>query len=359
MANYKRATLFAIIAFLMAIGPSSCEQLESGEPKQQLADTECPYLSPRFSALIEESYRYCGSKNPASSFYNWMDKAYRKPKYRIFSSKQTLESFLQERNQQLNSITDPATRTRAELDLSVWAHRTIRSTIPGYNLDKGFEFYNAAARRERQCFLQSTTVSGLLQAAGVNCGVVMVCRNTQGEPTNNGHAVVMVRLSNGKDIIVDGSHRDTFVRQRGLMVRAPGYRYVTPVYDGRTGMIQYYRPIQGGGTIQPSKVNTLSYDFMRSQFWYYRGERAVGGPLAKRPSRSGLQTARKALETSVSIDPRNPLSTYMLGRVYLQQGSTTNARKTLSDAYRLYAAYGWVPESPRQYLNKANRTASK
>ena len=59
-------------------------------------------------------------------------------------------------------------------------------------------------------------IAGLAQDMGVNAGVVMVYKNIEGAPTNNGHAVALFKLAEGKDIIVDASDPIPFVEQKGL-----------------------------------------------------------------------------------------------------------------------------------------------
>src|SRR4029079_16762051 len=100
----------------------------------------------------------------------------------------------------LSKISDANERAEAEQVLGGTIHRIIKKVIPKFSLQHGFEFYQAKDLGERQCFLQSVLVSGLLQRAGIDSGVVMVYKNIAGEATNNGHAVAVARLTNGDDI---------------------------------------------------------------------------------------------------------------------------------------------------------------
>jgi hypothetical protein len=232
-------------------------------------------------------------------------------------------------------------------------HRVVKGTIPRFSLDRGFEFCNVVRYGERQCFLQAVLIAGLLQRMGVPAGIAMVYRNIQGQETNNGHAVTLVRLADGRDLIVDASDPEPFARQQGLFVRVNDYQYADPIYEGASGKIVAYRSVPGRARLAPRQVRTLDLPFIRSQFAYYRGERRTGGLLARAKTRSGLAAAEKDLRTSVAFCPRNPLAVYMLGRARLAQGRTQDARPILQRAHDLYARFGWVPPGPRQYLAAA------
>lgn len=210
----------------------------------------------------------------------------------------------------------------------------------------------------RSVLFRSVLIAGLLQAMGVDAGAVMVYKSNQGVVTNNGHAVALVKLPGKQDLIVDASDREPFPRQEGLFVKARDYRYVNPVYGKRSHKIRWYTPASGNQRIGTTQLGTLDYSFLRSQFWYYRGERAKGGLLSSHRTSKGLEAAARALRTSVKLCPRNPLSVYMLGRVYLTQGNLRQARKLLGTAYQLYSQFGWVPEDPKQYLASANQRST-
>src|SRR5207244_2849315 len=119
-------------------------------------------------------------------------------------------------------------------------------------------------------------IAGLLQSADVYAGVAMVSKNIKGLAINNAHAVTLVKLANGKDIIVDASDPEPFARQKGLFVRTRDYRYVEPAFEEDSSTILFYRAAAGGQKIETRSVRTLDYEFLRSQFAYYRGERAPG-----------------------------------------------------------------------------------
>jgi hypothetical protein len=141
------------------------------------------------------------------------------------------------------------------------------------------------------------------------------------------------------------------------MVSQDGFRYVEPVFEPRSQRIQAYRLTSGKGQITPSQVRPLDVQFLRSQFWYYRGERTPGALLSPRKTASGLARSARNLEQSLRYCPGNPLAAYMLGRAYLLQGKRGQAAATLAQAKALYGRYGWTPPGPAQYLAEARKPA--
>ncbi len=299
-----------------------------------------PYHSPAFDAFVEESFKYSNAKDP-HSFYAYMEQGYQK---RAAQTKgDTLAGFISSGKASLARFKAPAAKSSAIIDTCARLHRAIKKTIPRFSLDRGFEFANVVKYGERQCFLQSVLIAGILQKMGVDAGVVMVYRNIEGQYTNNGHAVTLVKLPDGDDIIVDASEPIPFPKHKGLFVRMPGYHYVEPNYRPDSSRISGYRVAGLSKNVSPKAVATLDMDFLKSQFWYYRGERAPGGLYTGRKSTAGLQTAAKALETSMKLCPGNPLTVFMLSRVYKAQGDAAQARALAARAMKLYSSDGWVP----------------
>ncbi len=186
----------------------------------------------------------------------------------------------------------------------------------------------------------------------------MVYKNIQGQETNNGHAVTLLKLSDGQDIVVDASEPEPFVRHKGLFGGSVSYKYVDPVYDRNSDRIAYYVNASRGTRISPAHLMPLDIDFLRSQFWFYRGERAPGGLLASVKTKEGLAESARALETSVRICPNNPLAEFSLGRVYRMQGNYQQARVSFENAYKLYQKYGWIPAGPKEYVELSRSEAS-
>jgi hypothetical protein len=314
-------------------------------------DGAYPYRGARFTQLVADSYRECGG-GEAQAFYDWLDKAYESSPVRCpGAEKLSLAELLAAKKREFAGTKDAAERARAETAFCAYLHKLVKAVIPRFSLDRGFEFANVVKYGERQCLLQSVLIVGLLQVAGVDAGAAMVYRNIQGAPSNNGHVVPVVKLANGRDILVDASDPEPFVHQRGLMVRCAGYCYVEPVYNS-ADEISGYRAAAGNKKIEPARVKTLDYDFVRSQFYFYRGERAPGGFLASNKTRAGLAESEKQLRTSVKICPSNPLSVYVLGKVCLAEGNRQEARGLFQQAYKLYSQFGWVPAGAKQSLTQ-------
>lgn len=308
-----------------------------------------PYNSRRFAFMVKESFDTCRAGN-GDVFFNWMEEAYRSSSMRL-PGKESLAfpDLLKAEKQELQAISVPSQKAQAEIALSAWLHKFVKKVIPRFSLERGFEFCNVVKCGERQCFLQSILIAGLLQEMGVDAGVAMVYRNIRGEYTNNGHAVALVKLPDGRDIIVDASDPEPFARHKGLFVRERNYRYVEPVYAKDSDAIIAYRPASGKGNILTSLVRTLDFAFIASQFWYYRGERTPGGLLSKTQTRKGLRESEIALQTSVRLNPGNPLAVFMLGRVLLAEGDVKVAKSRFGEALDLYSRYGWIPEGPKQF----------
>ncbi len=233
----------------------------------------------------------------------------------------------------------------------------MKAVIPKFSLERGFEFANTVRLGERQCLLQSVLISGVLQQLGLRSGVAMVWRNERGQESNLGHVVTVLRLTGGRDVLVDASDKSPFMRHQGLLVRdtaGPGapYRFVRPRYADDDTITAY---TAGKDVLGPAKVGLLDAAYVRSQFDYYRGERAPGGFIG--PSTpEGLTRSARFLERAVKLSPANPLATYVLGHVYRKQGRLELARRQYELAGRLYRAAGHVPAGVADALKWA-RTA--
>jgi hypothetical protein len=306
-----------------------------------------PYGSALFDDLVRESYRV-GNAGATSQFYGWLGSAYEQRGPRLPGREYLgLKELLAATHRDLSAMPPGALKDETEATICVWLHRLIQRLLPRYDLERGFEFHNAAGHGMRQCFLQSVLISSLLQAMGLDAGVVMVYRNPAGYDINNSHATVLVKLSGGRDILVDASYQEPFVRQRGLFVRCPEYRYVDVIYEPGSARISYYRAAGGRSRIETAQLRPLDLSFLRSQFYYYRGERAEGGALARKKTPAGLEASQRHLETSLELCPQNPLPAYLLTRVYHAQGEAERAREMRAVAFRLYSQCGWVPASLR------------
>ena len=351
MSSSRRIFLIVLSAVTLGLLLAVCIRAAGSKPlgRQGPAIDQFPYHSARFTHFLRESDLYCKPSEPRD-FYVWMDQAYANCNHRFPGKEQmSLEELLKTKREQFGRISNPFVKAENEIAFSAWVHRMVKTVIPRFSIGRGFEYCNVIRYGERQCFLQSTLVTGLLQSVGFRAGVVMVYKNRSGQESNNGHAVVLLKLADGRDIIVDASDPEPFFRPQGIFVKNPEYRYVSPVYAPNSSRIRYYMTTSGLRALATTEVGPLDYGFVRSQFWYYRGEQAKGALLSSRPTSEGLAEARKALEQSVKYCGKNPLAVYMLGRVYYAQGKTEQARQAFENAYDLYLRFGWIPSEPKRY----------
>ena len=307
------------------------------------ADANYAYRTPAFTRLIDESGKFTNSSE-ADGFYSWFER-----QYAANLSVQPadlrglpLMRALEKRRAQI-AASRGQKRTQLEISTGAWLHRTIKKVIPTFSLDRGFEFTYTVSRGERQCLLQSVLIAGLLQKMGVNAGLAMVWRNPQGSESNLGHAATLVRFPD-RDILVDASEPEPFATHQGLFVlnaATNAYNFVLPTYATDASITAYKTP--GGQAVNTSSARELDYDFVRSQFYFYRGERATDGFLAKPGTTEGLTASARALETAIKIQPRNPLAEYVLGHVYRRLGQPDQARAQYAKGYQLYQSFGYVP----------------
>ena len=203
---------------------------------QSTSAARISYKSRAFDRFVVDSYKEAGlSRAQAEKWYAWMDGAYQKSDVR-FAGKESVKSL----GPLMDSIGEDydkakTARQKAQMErlTAAFVHRMVKTAIPKFSLDRGFEFAEAMQRGERQCYLQAILVSGLMQRAHMNASVVMVSKSDKGEATNNGHCVALVKCSDTRDVLVDISHPDPFVAQQGLMVadtQTGAFRYVTPKY---------------------------------------------------------------------------------------------------------------------------------
>lgn len=338
----KRA-LIAVTVVIMTVAASGAYNNGFGGPY--------PYLGEEFKTFVQDSYVE-GHKGDAEQFYEWFRAAFaeKAPEYPDVDERD-LQGFLDAEKARMDAIEDPIARTVEEIKLGRYMHQVVKKTILKFSLDRGFEFHALERTGERQCLLQAVLIAGLLQQMDVKAGVVMVYRNMQGDYSFNGHVTTLMRLSNGKDIMIDASDRLPFADHQGILAQkaGSGYRYLSPIYIKDSCTIVGYRTT-AGLRVEPFAVSPLDTDYVRSQFYYYRGERAPGGIIAAAPTRHGLAASAYFLEKSVSLSPANSLAVDMLGRVYAAQGRPHNAQTQYKKALALQKAYGWVPPSIPEHL---------
>jgi hypothetical protein len=291
-----------------------------------------PYQGTTFDSFVKESYRVAGRANP-NEFYQTMDAR---------AVKAGLPTWAEWAKQNRPDGTAEGARKAGE---AVW-HR-IKKTITKFSLDRGFEFVNAVTTNERQCMMQSVIVAGELQRAGYDAGIAMVWSNPKGQTSNNGHVVAVLRTG-AKDIVVDCSEPKPFEVHKGLFLRQGAeYKYVEPIYD-QNEWITGYRLERSGAVIAPAKVALMDLGFIQSQFDYYRGERALGGVIAKVKTPTGLAASEKFYNRSLKECSANPLTRAMLVRTLVLEGRAREAEMQRQKALNEYAADGWTPDEVKR-----------
>ena len=295
------------------------------------------YASSGFKKLIAESFQYTRTPNPAS-FYSLMDEAAKRAGNRSFSS------FVKQERVLLDS--HPKQRSTSILSISRELHSYLKKCLPTFTLDRGFEFANAATRGERQCLLQSVLVAGLLREMKLNSGIAMVWKNDKGGVSNMGHVCALVDLPGGK-AVVDCSDPVPFIPHQGLFlyIRDAGYRFVEPHYRGP--IMTSVKDLRTGKFISMERVQTLDLDYVRSQFDFYRGERAPGGVLQRKSTGTGLAQSEASFRKSLKENSSNPLSTWLLSQTLSRLKKPAEAASMRARAIKLYQEFGWLPPSLR------------
>lgn len=350
------AIAWGALAFVngVAAGPM---QTPTVTPKL-LENAHYPYGSAAFSRFVADSYRETPSIE-VEPFARWLDETHTGTSQAWLPGPEglTVARALAERRRALHAVRDPRRRTRLEIETATWLHRAIKAMIPNFNLDRGFEFTSTVRFGERQCLLQSVLIAALLQAMDVDAGVYMVWKNERGQESNNGHAVAVIKLSDGRDILVDASDPLPFMRHQGVFVvdmTSRGYRFVEPRYDGDSAIVGY-RTAAAERALPPAHVRPLDVPFLRSQFYYYRGERAPGGFMGRPATPEGLAASARFLQVAQRVSPQNALAVYVLGHVYWRQGKIDAARAQYIKGLTLYKAFGYVPPGPKRAYGQATR----
>ena len=155
----------------------------------------------------------------------------------------------------------------------------VKTVMPNFSLDEGFEFTNAVAKGERQCLLQSVILAGLLQRAGMDAGIVMVWRNLRGEATNNSHCVTLVHLPTATTRNWTPPTPSPLSVTRACSANKTACATSSRSSRGHPHHCRLHR-FGSGQRLTPRQVRPLQLAFVSSQFDYYRGERTPGGLLA-------------------------------------------------------------------------------
>lgn len=320
---------------------------------QALTPANLTYGGAAFKQLTSDSYKLAGLPD---TFSAWLAQAYTTANVPLAGAK-TLEAGLQARQAELGAAKTPAEKDRLARDTATWAHKFIKKAVPTFSLERGFELANLERHGERQCLAQSTVIASLLQKVGLNTGLVMVWKSMSGQESNLGHVTAVLRLPSGAgDVQVDASEPEPFATHEGILIwNAGSYRFVMPLF-GKAGLMTAYGRTDGQGQVRPSDITLLSLGYIRSQFDYYRAERAVGGVLATggKVTPQGLKASEIFLRQALTEEPQNALASNVLGTVLRKEGQNAQARAQYRKAAALYSAQGHMPAGMQANLAWAN-----
>ncbi len=319
------------------------------------------YGGTNFNALAADSYKLAGLNG---KFTDWLDGAYLKaglPLKAGAAKGQTLGAALDIRKAELKAAKGDA-RDRLARETAVWAHAFIKKVVPRFSLERGFEFASLATNGERQCLLQSVVIAGLLERAGLDAGLVMVWKSQEDQESNLGHVTSVLRLPGGAgDLEVDASEPTPTARHGGVLAwAAGGYRFLNARF-GPGDVITSSTRADGKGTVKPADLSFLSLNYVRSQFDYYRGERAIGGLLGTgtgKATADGLKLSEKWLKAALAEEPNNALAAGVLGNVWRKESRNPEARAQYLKAAKLYTAQGHTPAGMAANLKWASAQAS-
>jgi len=338
---------------LLALLPTTQAQA----PSNPAPSASYAYGSSAFTQLIQDSSTSVPAQG-VQGFPEWFAQAFQKTPAAALPGHAglSLEAALKLRASELKAETNPVKRTALERDTAAWLHRAIKAAIPKFSFERGFEFVYTVKNGERQCLLQSVLIAGLMQKMNLDAGVAMVWKNEKGNATNLSHVVTVLKLSDGHQIQVDASDPTPFAGHQGLFMwdaPAGGYRFLKTVF-GPQHTITAYKEMSGK-TLNLERVSLLSYNYVRSQFYYYRGERTPGGFADTHKTDVGQQNSIRFLEQAIGYAPENPLAEYVLGRVYARQGRAEVAKTQFEQGYKLYLGSGFVPQGPLEAYRALGR----
>ena len=324
-----------LLASVTALGGGLAAQSHS---KSLQPEPRYPFGSSAFDALIRDSE----GETPAAQrvgFEAWLGAAYaRTPKAQLEGFK-SLPATLEAREAAYRKLGSVAAKVAFERETGMWLHRMVKATIPKFSLDRGFEFTNTVALGERQCLLQSVLIAGLLQRIGMDAGTVMIWRNPTGATSNLGHVSTLLKLSDGRALLVDASEPMAFPRHQGVFSfnrKLERYQFLTLAFNAQD-------EITGFDRATVNDLEALPYSYVRSQFYFYRGERTPGAFVNKPLTTGGMQKGIGYLKRAVQLEPQNPLAQYVLGHVYQNAGQLEAANAQFKLSHALYQKFGYVP----------------
>lgn len=334
-----------LITFLLATGA-----------KAATLPADLTYGGDNFRALAAESYKLAGL---SGDFTTWLSDAYAKAGVPLGDGK-TLDDALSARKAALDAAKTPAEKDKLARDTAAWAHKFIKKVVPKFSLERGYEFASIVKTGERQCLLQSTIIAGLLQKAGLNAGLVMVWKSMSGQESNLGHVTSVLRLPSGAgDVQVDASEPEPFATHSGILAWVgDSYRFMEAQF-GPDALISSYKRSDGKGSVKPANMTFLSLNYVRSQYDYYRAERAIGGVLGTgtgKATPAGLKTSEMYLRRALATEPQNALAASVFGTVLRKLGKNAEAQAQYRKAAVIYQLEGYMPSGMQANLKWANGT---
>lgn len=359
ISNSRRLTLISstltLALLTLTLAPSTLAADQASTPQ---IGPNFQYGSAAFDEVAQTSYKTVGL---SGSFNDWITAAYQKSGVMLGDAGAgSLTADLDARAAAIQAATGAA-RVKLERDTAAWAHKFVKKSIPKFSLERGFELANVVKTGERQCLAQTFIISGLLQRAGMQAGAVMVWSNPQGQQSNLGHVVSVVRLSSGNDLLVDASDPTPFIRHQGLLVQSGGhYNFVKPTYES-DDTISGYTVAGSGSHLSVKATSPLTLSYLHSQFDYYRGERAIGGFMGTgvgKATPAGLKQSALYLSRAIQEDPQNALASFVLGHVLARQGQTEQAKAQYRKANTLYLVQGHVPAGVGAAITALNKAAA-
>jgi tetratricopeptide (TPR) repeat protein len=326
----KNALVFA----LAVLGCYGCDLALAGSGQPAAPQGDLAYDSKAFRALVADSYQLA-ARADIPPFATWWNARMTE------LTGADAAGWIQQAEARLLEAGGSA---EAEKAIGEEMYRLVKKAIPRFSLDRGFEFSTLPVTGERQCLLQSVLIASMLQAAGLRCGLVMVWSNEKDHTSNLGHVTVFQTLADGKAILLDASEPYPHPVHKGLflynLARA-SYQFVRPDYEENAEIAAF--STTSGEKVALSAYRTLDLPYVRSQFDFYRGERAPGGLLAEPQDSAGLARSEAFFRRSLKECPQNPLSKYCLGKILLREKRSSEAHKIFAQALSLYQKFGWVP----------------
>jgi hypothetical protein len=155
-------------------------------------------------------------------------------------------------------------------------------------------------------------------------------------------------LSDGHALIVDASEPEPFATHQGVFSynrTLAQYQFLTPKFDAAGNLTDFNQA-------RVSAIIALPYSYVRSQFYFYRGERTPGGFVNKPITTEGLARSQVFLQKAIGLEPQNPLAQYVLGYVYNRAGKTSLGTAQFKLSYGLYQKFGYVPDGVQQIINR-------